>query len=66
MKDLGYGEGYQHAHQHADALTAMECLPESLAGTQFYQPTSHGVEARLRERIEEIRKWKAEPRGQGR
>ncbi len=65
MKNLGYGEGYQHAHQFEAGLAAMECLPDSLAGTRFYQPTNRGIEARLRERLEEIRKWKAEQRGQG-
>src|SRR6202044_2429219 len=39
MKSWGYGAGYQHAHQFEDALTDMECLPESLAGTRFYEPT---------------------------
>jgi len=65
MKGLGYGEGYQHAHQMEAGLASMECLPESLAGTHFYTPTNRGIEARLRERLEEIRKWKAEQRGQG-
>lgn len=65
MKNLGYGEGYQHAHQSQEGLAWMECLPDSLAGTRFYQPTGRGIEAKLRERLEEIRKWKAEQRGQG-
>lgn len=65
MKEIGYGEGYRHAHQFEGALTAMECLPPSLAGAEFYHPTNRGIEARLRERIEEIRKWKAEQREQG-
>ena len=37
MKGLGYGAGYKHAHQYADAVTGMECLPPSLAGREFYQ-----------------------------
>jgi putative ATPase len=59
MKEWGYGSGYQHAHNFADALTPMECLPEPLKGTEFYKPTERGVEKRLGERlreIEEIRK----------
>jgi putative ATPase len=56
MKAWGYGEGYQHAHQFADALTTMECLPESLAGKQYYHPTGRGLEKRIGERLEEIRR----------
>jgi putative ATPase len=56
MKQWGYGEGYQHAHQFADAVPGMECLPDSLAGTQYYHPTDRGMEKRIRERMEEIRK----------
>lgn len=56
MKEWGYGEGYQHAHQFADAIAHMQCLPESLAGKRYYLPTDRGVEKRIGERIEEIRK----------
>ncbi len=55
MKQWGYGVGYQHAHQVQDALPDMECLPESLAGTRFYEPTNRGLEQRIAERLEEIR-----------
>ena len=58
MKQWGYGAGYQHAHKFDDALTDMECLPESLAGTRFYEPTNRGTELRIRERLEEIRSRK--------
>jgi putative ATPase len=56
MKQWGYGAGYQHAHQFEDAVTDMECLPPSLAGTRFYVPTDRGLEKRIAERLEEIRK----------
>lgn len=56
MKQWGYGEGYQHAHQFADARVEMECLPESLKGTEFYQPLNRGLEAKIRERLAELRK----------
>jgi len=59
MKDLGYGTGYQHAHQQADAVVGMECLPPTLAGTQFYFPTNRGVEAKIRERLEEWKRKRA-------
>lgn len=62
MKDLGYKKGYQHAHESPGGMTEMECLPESLKGTRFYEPTERGLEKRIGERLEEIRKWKAERR----
>jgi putative ATPase len=63
MKQWGYGEGYEHAHQVADAVPGMECLPDSLAGRQYYFPTERGVEKRIGERMEEIRRLKEEKRG---
>lgn len=62
MKEIGYGEGYEHAHQQEGAMTAMECLPPSLAGTQFYLPTQRGLEKKIAERLDEIRKWKEQQR----
>jgi putative ATPase len=58
MKNLGYGKGYQYAHDHEDKLTGMTCLPDSLAGKTYYHPTDQGFEARLRQRMEEIRRIK--------
>ena len=64
MKQWGYGEGYQHAHQFEDALTDMECLPQSLAGSIFYEPTSRGFEERITERLRQIRnRKKTQPKG---
>jgi putative ATPase len=62
MKAWGYGEGYQHAHKFDDAMVDMECLPESLAGREYYFPTDRGVEARIREKLGEIRRRKQEAR----
>jgi len=58
MKEWGYGEGYQHAHQFEDAVTNMECLPESLKGKEFYIPTRRGTESRFAERLAELKKLK--------
>jgi len=58
MKQWGYGAGYQHAHKFQDALPDMECLPESLVGTRFYEPTNRGLEQRIAEKLEEIRSRK--------
>ena len=62
MKSWGYGAGYQHAHKFEDALTDMECLPESLAGTRFYEPTNRGAEQKIAERLEAIRTRKNTPK----
>jgi len=59
MKGLGYGEGYQYAHEYEEGTTTMECLPESLRGMKLYRPSDRGEEKRLGEilrAIEEIRK----------
>jgi putative ATPase len=56
MKAWGYGTGYQHAHQYEDAMVDMECLPPSLAGRRYYFPTERGLEKRIAERLEEIRR----------
>jgi putative ATPase len=65
MKDLGYSQGYEHAHGQQAGLTSMECLPPGLADTRFYEPTTRGLEARIAERLTEIRKWKQQQRDQG-
>ena len=62
MKNIGYGKGYQYAHDMDDKVADMQCLPESLAGRNYYRPTDQGFEARLRQRLEEIRKLKAKPK----
>jgi len=58
MKNIGYGKGYQYAHDLEDKVAEMTCLPESLAGKTYYRPTDQGFEARLRQRMEEIRRIK--------
>ena len=63
MKQFGYSQGYQHAHHFEDAIPGMECLPPSLAGRRFYHPTDRGVEKRIAERLEEIRRAKAKENG---
>jgi putative ATPase len=56
MKEWGYSQGYQHAHQFEDAMVGMECLPPSLAGRRYYFPTDRGVEKRIADRLAEIRR----------
>jgi len=62
MKAWGYGEGYRHAHQFEDAVTGMECLPPALADRRYYFPTERGMEKRIAERLEELRKARAAAR----
>ena len=60
MKAWGYGEGYEHAHKFENAIPEMECLPPSLAGRRYYFPTDRGLEKKIGERLEEIRRLKKE------
>ena len=59
MKNIGYGQGYQYAHNHEDKITDMQCLPDNLVGRSWYKPTDQGFEARLRQRMAEIAKLKS-------
>jgi len=60
MKSWGYGKGYEHAHRMEDAITGMECLPDKLKGRTYYEPTQRGLEKRIFERLEEIRRLRSE------
>ena len=52
MHELGYGADYQYAHDHAEAYTPQEYLPEALRGVKWYQPTEFGYEKTVKERID--------------
>ncbi len=56
MKDLGYGKNYQYAHDNENKVADMQSLPDSLRDRVYYRPTNEGVEKRIRERLEEIRR----------
>src|SRR5262249_14315203 len=59
MKQLEYGKGYRYAHDEADAIADMSCLPEALEGRKYYQPRERGFEKELKRRLdgwEEIKK----------
>ncbi len=58
MKELEYGKGYQYAHQTEEKLTNMRCLPDALLDRSYYVPTTQGLEARCRQRLEYIKEWK--------
>ena len=58
MKGLGYGRDYQYAHDTEEKVADMQCLPDSLRDRVYYRPTNEGVEKRIRERLEEIKRLK--------
>ena len=58
MQQLHYGEGYQYAHDAPDKLTNLQCLPDSLLGKTYYQPTSQGLEEKYGQRLSQIKAWK--------
>ncbi len=58
MQELHYGEGYQYAHDTEMKLTDMICMPESLQGRRYYEPTEQGAEAQVKSRLMEIEVWK--------
>ena len=62
MKDLGYGAGYQYAHDAPEARVDQEDLPEALRGRQYYRPTDRGLEAELGRRLAEWKRWRSERR----
>ena len=55
MKKLGYGKGYQYAHDQTQGLVEQHHLPPELAGTHFYTPTTRGYEAVIKDRLS---KWR--------
>jgi putative ATPase len=59
MKGLGYGKGYEYAHDVPEKVADMQCLPENLRDRVYYHPTNEGVEKRIRERLEEIQRIKS-------
>jgi putative ATPase len=61
MKELGYGKGYQYAHDLEEKVADMECLPDSLRGRQYYRPTDQGMERRIKEILESIQSRKKPP-----
>src|SRR5215510_11108104 len=54
MKQLGYGKGYQYAHDIEDKVADMDCLPDALKGRQYYHPQETGDETEIKRRLDEI------------
>ncbi len=59
MKGMGYGEGYLYAHDLEGKVADMQCLPDNLRDRIYYRPTEEGIEKRIRERLEEIKRKRA-------
>jgi len=62
MKGIGYGKGYQYAHDLEDKVADMDCLPDALQGRKYFHPQDIGIEARIKQRLEEIARKKKEAR----
>ena len=58
MKEMDYGKGYLYAHDSAEKLTRMACLPPALKDRRYYLPTEEGLEGAVKERLEQILEWK--------
>jgi putative ATPase len=65
MKGLGYARGYKYAHDLESKVADMQCLPDNLREREYYAPTNEGVERRIRERMNEIKRLRAASAEQG-
>jgi putative ATPase len=60
MKNLGYGKDYRYAHDEADAFAAGETyLPDGMPDVSWYRPTERGLEGRIREKLDDLRRRNA-------
>ena len=64
MKAFGYGSGYQYAHDLEAKVADMQCLPDNLKDRTYYHPTHEGIEKRIRERLEEIKRRRRQASGE--
>jgi putative ATPase len=62
MKELDYGKGYRYAHDEENKVADMDCLPPSLTGRRYFEPTQEGREKQLAQRLEELRKIRTSKR----
>jgi len=63
MKGLGYGKGYEYAHDVEGKVADLQCLPDNLRDRVYYRPTDEGIEKRIRERMDEIKRIRLQVRG---
>ena len=65
MKETGYGAGYVYAHDTEHGVGGLDCLPDALAGTRFYEPKGRGFEQELNRRLAHFRKLREEAKRRG-
>lgn len=58
MKELDYGKGYKYAHDSDEKIARMPCLPDSLVGRRYYEPTGLGAESKMKARLKAVRDWR--------
>ncbi len=57
MKQLGYGKDYRYAHDEVDAFSAGETyFPEAIGEKEYYQPAGRGLELKIKEKLDRLRK----------
>jgi putative ATPase len=64
MKQVGYGKGYQYAHDLESKVADMECMPDNLRGREYYHPTSEGKEKVLGQRMEELKRLRKQAKNE--
>lgn len=52
---LGHGEGYDYPHEHPDGFVVQQYRPDELAGRVYYEPSEHGREAEVAQRMRTLR-----------
>jgi len=55
MEQQGYGRGYVYSHATSEGVGGIDCLPESLQGSEFYRPRDRGFERQLARRLTRFR-----------
>lgn len=63
MKEWDYGKDYKYAHNFENAVVDQQHLPDELAGRIYYDPTDRGIESKIRERLNFLRKNRKMPGG---
>ena len=58
MKALDYGRGYTYAHDTAEKIARMSCLPEAIRDRRYYTPAGLGREANMKARLQAVRDWR--------
>ena len=61
-REYGYGKGYLYPHDYADADVDQQYLPDELAGRVFYEPSDQGLELKIGQRLERLRRARLERR----